>query len=353
MGGTGLSPSVHFIIHISSVRRAARRRREGNMKLPRRTFLHLAAGAAALPTLPRIAWAQTYPTRPVRLICGYPAGNTSDLFARLMGQWLSARLGQSFIVENRTGAGSNIGAEAVVKAAPDGYTLLLASATNAINTTLYPNLNFNFIRDIAPVASVVDAPYVMVINPSVPAKTLAEFIAYAKANPGKLNMASTGVGSATHVFGALFMMMAGVDLVHVPYRGNPMPDLLSGQVQVFFGPVSHPIEYIRAGKLRALAMTSLTRSTALPDIPIIADVVPGYEASGWYGICAPKNTPAGIIDSLNKEINAALVDPAMTARLVDLGAVPRPWTSAEFGTFIAAETEKWGNVIRTANIKPE
>jgi tripartite-type tricarboxylate transporter receptor subunit TctC len=323
------------------------------MKLPRRKFLHVAACAAVLPALPRAASALDYPTRPVRLIVGFPAGNASDILARLTGQALSERLGQSFIVENRPGAGSNVGTEVVVKAPPDGYTLLLVSSASALNATLYDSLNFNFVRDIAPVASIVDAPYVMVVNPSVPAKTLPEFIAYAKANPGKLNMASTGVGTSTHVFGELFMMMAGVNLLHVPYRGNVMPDLLSGRVQVFFAPITHPIEYIRAGKLRALAVTSLTRSAALPDVPIVADFVPGYDASGWYGIGAPKNTPAEIIDRLNKEINAALADPGMKAQLLDSGAVPMPMTPAEFGTFVATETEKWGKVIRAANIKPE
>jgi len=324
------------------------------MKLPhRRHFLHLAAGAAALPALPRYAFALDYPTRSVHFIVGFPAGNASDILARLMGQWLSERLGQSFIVENRPGAGSNVGTEVVVKAPPDGNTLLLVASASALNATLYDSLNFNFIRDIAPVASIVAAPYVMVVNPSVPAKTLPEFIAYAKANPGKLNMASTGVGTSTHVFGELFMMMAGVNLLHVPYRGNLMPDLLSGRVQVLFAPITHPIEYIRSGKLRALAVTSLTRSPALPDVPIAADFVPGYDASGWYGIGAPKNTPAEIIDRLNKETNAVLVDPKVKAQLVDLGAVPMPMTSAEFGTFVATETEKWGKVIRAANIKPE
>jgi tripartite-type tricarboxylate transporter receptor subunit TctC len=323
------------------------------MNLPRRKLLHLAVGAAALPALSRIARAQTYPTRPVRIIVGFPAGNTSDAFARLMDQWLSERLGQPFIVENRPGAAGNIGTEAVVRAAADGYTLLLVAAGSAFNVTLYDHLKFNFIRDIAPVASIVAAPYVMVVNPSVPAKTAPEFIAYAKANPGKLNMASTGTGSPTHVFGELFMKMAGVDLLHVPYRGNFMPDLLGGQVQVLFAPIGHAIEFIRTGKLRALAVTSATRSAGLPEIPTVAEFVPGYEASGWYGIGAPRNTPADIIDRLNKEINAALADPKMEARLADLGAVPMPMTPAEFGEFIAAETEKWGKVIRAANIKAD
>jgi tripartite-type tricarboxylate transporter receptor subunit TctC len=319
----------------------------------RRQFLHLAAGASALPALPRVAQAQTYPTQPVRLIVGFPAGNASDILARLIAQSLSERLGQQFVVENRPGAGGNVGTEVVVKALPDGYTLLLVLSGNAYSATLYPNLNFNFIRDIAPVASIVDAPYAMVVNPSVPTTSVPEFIAYAKANPGKLNMASAGIGGATHVFGELFMMMAGVNLLHVPYRGNFMPDLLGGQVQVVFAPITHLIEYIRTGKLRPLAVTPATRSAALPEIPTVAEFVPGYEASGWYGIGAPKNTPTEIIDRLNKEINAALADPNIKARLADLGAVPMPMTPAEFGKFIAAETEKWAKVIKAANIKPE
>jgi len=319
----------------------------------RRQFLRLAAGASALPALPCVARAQTYPTQPVRLIVGFPAGNASDILARLIAQSLSERLGQQFVVENRPGAGGNVGTEVVVRALPDGYTLLLVLSSNAYSATLYTNLNFNFIRDIAPVASIVDAPYAMAVNPLVPARTVPEFIAYAKANPGKLNMASAGIGGATHVFGELFMMMAGVNLLHVPYRGNFIPDLLGGQVQVVFAPITHLIEYIRTGKLRALAITSATRSAALPDIPTMAEFVSGYEASGWYGIGAPKNTPAEIIDRLNKEINAALADPKMKARLADLGAVPMPMTPAEFGKFISSETEKWGKVIRAANIKPE
>jgi tripartite-type tricarboxylate transporter receptor subunit TctC len=319
----------------------------------RRQFLHLVAGASALPGLPRVARAQTYPTQSVRLIVGFPAGNASDILARLIAQSLSERLGQQFVVENRPGAGGNVGTEIVVRALPDGYTLLLVLSSNAYSATLYANLNFNFIRDIAPVASIVDAPYAMVVNPSVPAKTVPDFIAYAKANPGKLNMASAGIGGATHVFGELFMMMAGVNLLHVPYRGNFIPDLLGGQVQVVFAPITHLIEYIRTGKLRALAVTSATRSAALPDIPTMGEFVPGYAASGWYGIGAPKNTPTEIIDRLNKEINAALADPKIKARLDDLGAVPMSMTPAEFGKFIASETDKWGKVIRAANIKPE
>ena len=319
------------------------------MKLSRRQFLHLAPGAAALPVLSRNASAQTYPTRLVRLIVGFPAGNASDIFARLIAQSLSERLGRQFVVENRPGAGGNVGTEVVVRASPDGYTLLLVLTSNAINTTLYANLNFDFIRDIAPVASIVDAPYAMVVNPSVPAKSVPEFIAYAKANPGKLNMASAGIGGATHVFGELFMKMAGVNLLHVPYRGNFMPDLLGGQVQVVFAPITHSIEYVRTGKLRALAVTS----AALQETPTVAEFVRGYEASGWYGIGAPKNTPTEIIDRLNKEINAALADPKMKARLADLGAVPMSMTPAEFGKFIADETEKWAKVVQTADIKPE
>ena len=299
------------------------------MKLSRRRFLHLAAGAGALPILSRNASAQTFPTRSVRLIVGFPAGNASDILARLIAQSLSERLGQQFVVENRPGASGNVGTEAVVRASPDGYTLLLVLTSNAISATLYDNLNFDFIRDIAPVASIVDAPYAMVVNPSVPAKSVPEFIAYAKANPGKLNMASAGIGGATHVFGELFMMMAGVNLLHVPYRGNFMPDLLGGQVQVLFAPITHSIEYIRTGKLRALAVTSATRSAALPEIPTVAEFVPGYEASGWYGIGVPKNTPFTIIDRRNNEINAGLLDTKLRVRIAELGGTrPHPLPSA-------------------------
>jgi tripartite-type tricarboxylate transporter receptor subunit TctC len=324
------------------------------MKLLRRQFLHLAAGAAALPAVSRIARAQAYPTRPVRIIVGFPAGNASDIIVRLMAQSLSERLGQQFVVENRPGAGSSIGTEVVVKALPDGYTLLMEVVTaNAINATFYANLNYNFIRDIAPVASFVSGPFVMVVNPSVPAKTLPEFIAYAKADPGKINMASAGNGTATHLFGELFKMMAGVDLLHIPYRGSFLPDLLGGQVQVVFGPISQFVELIRAGKLRALAVTTATRQAILPDIPTVAEFVSGYEASAWYGIGAPKNTPIEIIDRLNKETNAALADPNMIARLADIGTVPAPMTPATFGKLIADETEKWGKVVRAANIKAQ
>jgi len=321
--------------------------------LPRRTFLHLAAGAAALPASPRIAWAQAYPTRPVRIIVPFPAGQATDTIARLVGQSLSERLGQSFVIENRTGAGGNIGAESVVRATPDGYTLLLVGVSNAVNATLYKKLNFNFIREIAPVASIGGSPYVMVVNPSVPAKTVPEFIAYAKANPGKINMGSSGSGSVSHVFGERFKMMTGINLVHVPYRGGYVPDLLSGQVQVVFGTISSCIQYIRGGMLRALAVTTATRSDVLPDIPTLAEFVPGYEASQWYGVGAPKDTPAELIDTLNKEINAVAADPLIKARLASLGVDPMSMTSAAFGKFIADETEKWGNVIQALNIKAD
>ena len=323
------------------------------MKLPRRKFLHLAASAAALPAVSRIARAQTYPTRPVRVIAGYAAGGGPDIVARLMSEWLSERLRQQFIVENRTGAGTNLATEAVVRALPDGYTLLEVTASNAFNATLYDNLSFNFIRDIAPVASIDRTPFVMEVNPSVPVKTVPEFIAYAKANPGKINMASNGIGSAGHVAGELFEMMTGVDMVHVPYRGNYLPDLIGGQTQVTFSPIPTSIEQIRAGKLRALAVTTATRVAALPDIPTVGEFVPGYEASGWIGFGAPKNTPSEIIDKLNKEINAGVADPKLKARLVDLGGVPMAMTPAEFGKLIADETKKWGKVIRAANIKAE
>jgi tripartite-type tricarboxylate transporter receptor subunit TctC len=323
------------------------------MKLPRRKFLHLTAGAAALPTASRIAWSLDYPSRPVRIIVPFPAGQASDTIARLMGQSLSERLGQVFVIENRTGAGGNIGTESVVRATPDGYTLLLVGVSNAMNATLYKKLNFNFIRDIAPVASIGGTPYVMVINPSVPAKTVPEFIAYAKANPGKINMGSSGSGSVSHVFGERFKMMTGINLVHVPYRGGYVPDLLSGQVQIVFGTISTCIQYIRGGMLRALAVTTATRSDVLPDIPTLAEFVPGYEASQWYGVGAPKDTPAEVIDKLNNEINAIAADPLIKARLAGLGVDPMSMTSAAFGKFIADETEKWGNVIRALNIRAE
>ena len=303
----------------------------------------------------RIARALDYPSRPVRIIVGYAAAGPTDIAARLVGQWLSERLGQSFVVDNRPGAASNIGTELVVRAPPDGYTLLLVNATNAINATLYDKLNFNFIRDIAPVASIMRTTYVMVVQPSFPAKSVPEFIAYAKANPGKINMATAGVGSPPHVYGELFKAMAGVDLIHVHYRGGgpALVDLLGGQVQIMFEGITSSIEYVRAGKLRALAVTSATRSAALPDIPTVGEFVPGYEASGWFGLGSPKNTPAEIIDTLNREINAGLADPTMKARIADLGGSPMPMTPTDFGKFIADETEKWAKVIRTANIKPE
>jgi tripartite-type tricarboxylate transporter receptor subunit TctC len=323
------------------------------MKLPRRQFLHLAAGAAALPAVSRVARAQAYPTRPVRLIAGFPPGGVLDLFARLIGQWLSERLGQPFIVENRVGAGGNLAAEAVVKAPPDGHTLLQIGAHNAWNVTLYDNLTFNFIRDIAPVASIYRGPAVLVVHPSFPAKSVPELIAYAKSNPGKINMASGGVGSATHVYGELFKMMTGVDMLHVPYRGGApaMTDLLAGQVQVMFEPLATSIEHIRSDKLRALAVTSATRSDVLPDIPTVSDFVPGYEGTGWQGVGAPRNTPAEIIHKLNKEINAGLADPRMKARIADFGYTVFASSPADLSTFIAEYTEKWAKVIRFAGAK--
>ena len=315
--------------------------------------MHLAAGAAALAAGPRSARAQAYPSRPVRIIVPFPAGQASDTVARLVGQSLSERLAQPFVIENRTGAGGNIGTESVVRATPDGHTLLLMGLSNAMNATLYKKLNFNFIREIAPVASIGGAPYVMVVNSSVPAKTVPEFIAYAKANPSKINMGSSGSGSVSHIFGERFKMMTGVNLVHVPYRGGYVPDLLSGQVQVVFGTISSCIQYIRGGMLRALAVTTLTRSDVLPEIPTLAEFVPGYEASQWYGIGAPKDTPAEVIDKLNTEINAVTAHPLIKARLAGLGVDPMSMTSAAFGTFIADEAERWGKVIRTADIKAE
>jgi tripartite-type tricarboxylate transporter receptor subunit TctC len=325
------------------------------MKLPRRQFLHLAAGAAAVPAVSRIARAQTYPSRPVRLIVGLAAGSSLDILARLMGQWLTERLGQPFVIENRPGAGTNVATEAVVKAMPDGYTLLMVSPGNAINATLYDKLNFNFIRDIAPVASLIREPNVMVVNPSVPTKSVPEFIGYAKATPGKLNMASAGNGTASHMAGELFKMMAGVNMAHVPYRGGgpALTDLLGGQVQVMFPGAIASIEYIRAGKLRALAVTTATRSSALPDLPTVGDSVPGYEASLLDGVGAPQDTPVEIVDKLNKEINAALADPRMKTRLADLGGTALPGSPAEFGKLIAEETEKWAKVIKFAGIKAE
>jgi len=323
------------------------------MKLPRRRFLHLAAGAAALPAVSRVARAQAYPSRPVRIIVGFPAGGPNDFHARLMGQWLSEQLGQQFIVENRPGAGGNTGTEAVVRAAPDGYTLLLASSSDAINATLYDRLPFNFLRDIAPVAGIIRNRLVVEVNPSFPAKTIPELIAYAKANPGKIDMASGGNGSAMHVAGELFKMMTGVSMVHVPYRGEApaLTDLISGQVQVMFGTVTASLAYIRAGKLRALAVTTTTRSEALPEVPPVGDFVPGYEVSTWVGIGAPRGTPPEVIERLNREINAGLQSPSIMARYADLGATAFAGSPADFGKFMAEDTEKWAKVIKFAGIK--
>jgi tripartite-type tricarboxylate transporter receptor subunit TctC len=325
------------------------------MKLPRRRFLQLAAGAAALPIVPRTGLAQSYPGRAVRIIVPVAPGGALDITARLIGQWLSERLGQSFLIENRPGASTNIGIEAVAHAAPDGYTLLLIPASVTVNATLFEKLNFNFIRDIAPVASISRVPLVMEVNLAVPAKTVPEFITYAKVNAGKVTMASGGTGSTSHVGGELFKIMTGIDMLHVPYRGGApaLTDLLGGQVQVMFSPLPESLATIKAGKVRALAMTTATRSDALPEVPPVADSVPGFEASTWQGIGAPKGTPAEIIDRLNREINAALADPAMKGHLADLGSIPAPMSSAAFEQMIVAETEKWGKVVRAANLKPE
>jgi tripartite-type tricarboxylate transporter receptor subunit TctC len=325
------------------------------MKLPRRQFLYLSAGAAALPALSRIARANTYPLRPVRWIVGYAPGGGNDIVARLMGQWMSEHLGQPFVIENRPGAATNIATEAVVNAAPDGYTLLFVAPGAAINATLYEKLNFNFIRDIAPIAGIMRVPNVMVVNPSVPAQTVPEFIAYAKANPGKVNMASPGVGTSVHLSGELFKIMTGIDMVHVPYKGSApsLTDLLGGQVQVTFATMPSSIEYIRTGRLRPLAVTTATRSPELPEVPTVGEFVPGYEVSTWYGVSAPMGTPAEVIDKINKEINAGLANPTMKARLADLGGITMAGSPDDFGKLIADETEKWGKVIRAANIKPE
>jgi tripartite-type tricarboxylate transporter receptor subunit TctC len=325
------------------------------MKLPRRNFLHLAAGAAALPAVSRVARAQAYPARPVRVIVPAPAGGGYDIVARLMSQFLSERLGQQFIVDNRPGAGTNIGTETVVRATADGYTLLLVASANAINATLYEKLNFNFIRDIAAVSSIISLPEVMVVHPSVPTKTIPEFIAYAKANPGKISMASGGIGTPGHLSGELFKMMTGVNMVHVPYRGlaPALTDLLGGQVQVAFGSVPSSIEHIRTGKLRALAVTTAMRAEALPDIPTFGEFLPGYEASFWYGVGAPKATPAEIVEKLNKEIKAGLANPKIKAKLSDLGGTVLPGSPADFGKLIAEDTDKWGKLIRAANIKAD
>jgi tripartite-type tricarboxylate transporter receptor subunit TctC len=323
------------------------------MELSRRTFLHLAAGAAALPAVSRAAWAQGYPARPVRVMVGYPAGYGPDIVARLVGQSLSDRLGQQFVTENRPGAGSNIATELVVRASPDGYMLLLLTSTNAVNASLYANLTFNVIRDLVPVARIGGTPFILVVNPSFPAKTVPELIAYAKANPGKINMASNGIGTTPHVVFELFKMLTGTDMVHVPYRGNYMTDLLGGQVQAAFSPIASGLEYIRTGKLRALAVTTATRQEALPDVPAVAEFVPGYEATGWYGLGAPHGTPAEIVEKVNQATNAALAEAQMRARFADLGLAAVTGSPADFGNFIAAETDKWGKVIREASIRLE
>jgi tripartite-type tricarboxylate transporter receptor subunit TctC len=325
------------------------------MKLPRRQFLHLAAGAAALPAVSRVARAQVYPSRPVRIVVGFPAGGSFDVVARLFGQWLSERLGQPFIVENRSGAGGNIGTEVVVNAQPDGYTLLLVNDTHAVNATLYEKLNFNFIRDIAPIASIASVPNVMQVNPAVPAQSVSEFIAYAKANPGKINMASGGNGTPAHVSGELFKIMTGVNMLHVPYRGGPpaIADLIGGQVQVMFPNIPQTIEILKSGKLRPLGVTTATRLDILPEVPTVGETVPGYETIGWIGLGAPRRTSAELIGRLNSEIQRALDDPKIKARLSDLGVTRVSGSPADFGKLIADETEKWGKVIRTANIKPD
>ncbi len=325
------------------------------MKFPRRKFLHLAAGALAVPVSPRIATAQTYPMRSVRIIVGFPVGSAADILARLFGQWLSERLRQPFVIENRPGAGSNIATEAVVSAAPNGYTLLMVTGSNAVNATLYDKLNYNFIRDIAPVVRATRGPLVMVVNSSVPAETVPEFIAYAKANPGRLNMASAGNGGTTHVVGELFKVMTGVDMRHVPYRGSPpaRAALLGGNAQVMFDLIPPLIEPIKTGKLRALAVTTAQRSGTLPSVPPLSDFVPGYEAAFWGGIGVPKDTPAEIIDKLNREISTALLDPTIKARIADVGYVAFASSPADFGKFIVEETERWGDVILAAGIKPE
>jgi tripartite-type tricarboxylate transporter receptor subunit TctC len=326
------------------------------MKIPRRRFLQLAAGVATLAAVPRSASAQAYPLRPVRLIVPFASGGASDILARLIGQWLSERLGQAFVIELRPGAGGNVGTEAVVNAPPDGHTLLMVNAApSAINATLYDKLNFNFLRDMAPVGGVVRTPLVLQVTPSFSPRTVPELIAYAKANPGKVNMASAGNGTPPHVAGELFKMMAGVDIVHVPYRGGgpALVDLLGGQVQMMFGVLASSIEYIRAGKLRPLAVSTAMRVETLQDVPTVGDFLPGYEASDWYGICAPKGTPAEIIGKLNTEINAGLADPKLKARLADLGGIVLAGSPAEFGKLIADETDKWGKVVRAAHMKPE
>jgi tripartite-type tricarboxylate transporter receptor subunit TctC len=325
------------------------------MEICRRRFLHLTTSAVAMPAVSRIAKADTYPSRPVHLIVFYAAGGGNDIIARLVGQRLSERLGQAFVVENRPGGGGNIGTELVVKAAPDGYTLLLSSTANTVNTTLYEKLDFDFLRDIAPVGSISRDPNILVVNQSVPAQSVPEFIAYAKSNPGKLNYASAGIGSSQHMSGELFKLMAGVEMTHVPFRGTApaLTALLGGQVQAMFASMPATVEHIRSGKLRALGMTITTRSDVFPDVPCISEFLPGYDASVYYGICAPKNTPAEVVERLNKEINAGLVDPQLKAKLSDLGSMPLPGSPADFGKFLANETAKWAKVVKFANIKAE
>jgi tripartite-type tricarboxylate transporter receptor subunit TctC len=325
----------------------------GIMTFPRRQFLRLAAGAAVLPAVSTIGAAQTWPARPVRLIIGYTPGGSADLTARLMGQWLSERLGQPFVIENRPGGGTNIATEAVVRAPSDGYTLLLAAPANAINATLYDKLNFNFLRDVEPVAGIIRFPNVVVVNPSVPVKSIPELIAYAKANPGKLNMASSGNGSTIHMSGELFKMLTGTDMVHVPYRGGApaLTDLISGQVHVMFDNIPTCAEHVKSGKLRGLAVTSTARSEVLPDLPTVADFLPGYEASAWYGFAAPKNTPAAVIDALNKATNAVLAEPTAKTRFAELGAILLPGSPADFGKLLADETDKWGKVVKFSGAK--
>jgi tripartite-type tricarboxylate transporter receptor subunit TctC len=325
------------------------------MEYPRRKVLHLVAGAAALPALSLLARAQSYPSRPVRWLVGFTPAGGNDITARLIGQWLTERLGQPFVIENRPGAGTNIAAEAVIHAPPDGYTLFLTNFSNAVNASLYEKLNFNFMRDMAPVVGISRAPVIMAVHPSLPAKTVAEFIAYAKANPGKINMGSAGIGSAGHLAGELFQMMTGVKLIHVPYRGNApaLTDLIAGQVQLVFPSSASAIEYVKTGKVRGLAVTGAVRLDALPDLPTVADTVPGYEASSLYGIGVPRNTPADIVDKLNKEVNAALADPKLRTRLADLGGTPFGGTPADFGKLMAEETEKWAKVVEFAGIKPQ
>ena len=325
------------------------------MTHPRRAFLRLAAAAVALPAIARPAKAQTYPARPVRLIVGFSAGGPTDINARIMAQWLSERLGQQFLVENRPGAASNIATEAALRSAPDGYTLLQVTSSNAVNATFYDNLSFNILTDTAPVGAIIRLPFVMEVTPSVPAKTVPEFIAYAKANPGKINMASGGIGTSIHIAGELFKMMAGVNLIHVPYRGSApaLTDMISGQVHVMFDILTSSIGYIRSGALRALAVTTATRAEALPELPTVGDFLPGYEASAWYGVAAPENTPSEIIEKLNNEINAGLADPGVKARLTELGGTVTPGSPADFGRLLADEVEKWGKVVRFSGAKPE